>query len=228
MTEGVRAYAIVLAAGQGRRLGAGAPKSLVGVGDRAIVTLAVRAAAASSVEGVIVAAPAGFLDEIRALVPREILVVEGGATRQGSVRRALDAVPDDADVVAIHDAARPFATPALFDAVIAAASSGDAEGALPVVAVADTVKRVADGVVVGTEPRDGLALAQTPQAFALGPLRDAHRRAAEAGETFTDDAAVVGWAGYRVRTVPGELGNFKITTPADLERAELVLERSGG
>jgi 2-C-methyl-D-erythritol 4-phosphate cytidylyltransferase len=227
MTQGVRAYAIVLAAGAGSRLAAGTPKSLVMIGDRAIVSLAVRSAAASCARGVIVAAPAGFLEEVRALVPPETLVVEGGATRQGSVRRALETVPDDAEIVAIHDAARPFATPALFDAVIAAASGDDA-GALPVVPVADTVQRVADGLVVATEPRDGLALAQTPQAFALGPLRDAHARAAEAGEAFTDDAAVVTWAGYRVRTVPGEAGNFKVTTPADLERAEAILERARG
>jgi 2-C-methyl-D-erythritol 4-phosphate cytidylyltransferase/2-C-methyl-D-erythritol 2,4-cyclodiphosphate synthase len=94
--------------------------------------------------------------------------------------------------------------------------------------VTDTVKRVADGVVVATEPRDGLALAQTPQAFALGPLRDAHERAAEAGRSFTDDAAVVAWAGYRVRTVPGEPGNFKITTSADLERAAAIGGRTDG
>lgn len=228
MTEGVRAYAIVLAAGEGTRLSAGAPKALIRIGDEAMLTLAVRSAAASCAEGVVVAAPAGLLEDVRTLVGPGVGVVQGGATRQDSVRRALDAVPGDVAVVAIHDAARPFATPALFDAVIAAAGSGDAVGALPVVPVADTVKRVVDGVVVATEPRDGLALAQTPQAFALAPLRDAHGRAAEAGETFTDDAAVVAWAGYRVRTVPGEPGNFKVTTPEDLARAEAWMERARG
>jgi 2-C-methyl-D-erythritol 4-phosphate cytidylyltransferase/2-C-methyl-D-erythritol 2,4-cyclodiphosphate synthase len=228
MTEGVRAFAIVLAAGEGARLDAGAPKGLVRIGDEAIVTLAVRAAAASCAEGVVVAAPIDLVDHVRTLVEPGVLVVAGGATRQESVRRALEAVPVDVEVVAIHDAARPFATPALFDAVIAAAVSGDAAGALPVVPVTDTVKRVADGVVVATEPRDGLALAQTPQAFALAPLRDAHERAAAAGEAFTDDAAAVAWAGYRVRTVAGEPGNFKITTRGDLERAEAIGGRADG
>jgi 2-C-methyl-D-erythritol 4-phosphate cytidylyltransferase len=228
MTEGVRAFAIVLAAGEGRRLGAGAPKSMVRIGDEAIVTLAVRSAAASRADGVIVAAPPGRVQDVRALVDPGVVVVEGGATRQDSVRRALEAVPDDVAIVAIHDAARPFATPALFDAVIAEAATGGAAGALPVVPVADTVKRVTDGVVVATEPRDGLALAQTPQAFTLAPLRDAHARAAAAGEAFTDDAAVLEWAGYQVRTVVGEPGNIKITTPADLSWADARSRRGHG
>jgi 2-C-methyl-D-erythritol 4-phosphate cytidylyltransferase/2-C-methyl-D-erythritol 2,4-cyclodiphosphate synthase len=228
MTEGVRAFAIVVAAGDGTRLEAGAPKALVRIGGEAIVSLAVRAAGASCVAGVIVAAPADLVDHVRTLVEPGVLIVAGGATRQDSVRRALEAVPDGVAVVAIHDAARPFATPSLFDAVIAAAASEDAAGAIPVVPVIDTVKRVADGVVLATELRDGLVLAQTPQAFALAPLRDAHERAAEAGESFTDDAAAVAWAGYRVRTVPGEPGNFKITTPADLERAEAIGGRADG
>jgi 2-C-methyl-D-erythritol 4-phosphate cytidylyltransferase len=228
MTQAVRAYAIVLAAGEGRRLETGTPKSLVRIGREAIVTLAARAAAASCAERVIVTAPAGLVEDVRALVAPEVEVIEGGATRQASVRRALAAVPQDVAVVAIHDAARPFATPALFDAVVAAAASGEVAGALPVVPVADTVKRVADGAVVATEPRDGLALAQTPQAFVLAALRDAHDRASAAGETFTDDAAVVAWAGYEVRAIAGEQANFKITTPADVERAEAWLGRADG
>jgi len=228
MTEGVRAYAIVLAAGRGRRLGAGGPKSLVRVGGEAIVALAARAAAASCAEGVVIVAPAGYVEDVRRVVAPELVVVEGGATRQGSTRLALEAVPGDVDVVAIHDAARPFAAPALFDAVIAAAASGDVSGALPVVPIADTVKRVAEGVVVATEPRDGLALAQTPQAFVLAALRDALARASAAGEVFTDDAAAVAWAGYRVRIVPGDPANFKITTPDDVARAEAWSERARG
>jgi 2-C-methyl-D-erythritol 4-phosphate cytidylyltransferase len=91
---------------------------------------------------------------------------------------------------------------------------------VPVVPVADTVKRVRDGSVVGTEARGELALAQTPQAFRAAPLRDAHARAERDGLDFTDDASAVEWAGYRVRVVPGEPGNFKITSAEDLARAE--------
>jgi len=119
-----------------------------------------------------------------------------------------------------HDAARPFASPALYSAVVSALASAD--GAVPVLAVADTVKRVRGGIVDATEPRDGLALAQTPQAFDAAALRDAHDRAEREGVEVTDDAAALEWAGYRVSAVPGEVRNFKVTTPEDLARAELV------
>jgi 2-C-methyl-D-erythritol 4-phosphate cytidylyltransferase/2-C-methyl-D-erythritol 2,4-cyclodiphosphate synthase len=180
-----------------------------------------------AVEGVIVAVPQGREGEARALL--EPLgarsVVAGGPSRQASVVAALEVVEPATEVVVVHDAARPFATPSLFSAVIAALD--DADGAIPVVAVADTVKQVLDGWVVSTPARDSLAAAQTPQAFRATALRDAHRRAAAEGRDFTDDAGMLEWAGYRVRTVAGDPGNFKVTTPADLDRAD-ELARSGG
>ena len=121
-----------------------------------------------------------------------------------------------------HDAARALATPQLFSTVLGSLEGWD--GVVPVVPVPDTVKRVRDGAVVATERREDLALAQTPQAFSARALRDAHARAAEAGLEFTDDAAALEWAGYRVRTTPGEPHNFKITTVEDLARAEQLLE----
>jgi 2-C-methyl-D-erythritol 4-phosphate cytidylyltransferase/2-C-methyl-D-erythritol 2,4-cyclodiphosphate synthase len=127
-------------------------------------------------------------------------------------------VPDTAEIILCHDAARPLATPALFRAVIEGLL--DTEAVVPVLPVLDTVKRVVHGSVVGTEPREELVLAQTPQAFRAAPLRDAHARAEHDGLEFTDDASAVEWAGYRVRTVPGEPGNFKITSAEDLARAE--------
>lgn len=231
MAEPIRASAIVLAAGAGRRIAASAPKAELEVGGRPIVSLAVRAAAsASRVATVIVVAPPGRVGAIRSLVGPHTLVVEGGATRQGSVRSALAVVPDDEGVVVVHDSARPFASARLFDDVIeaVAASAGEGvAGAIPVVEVTDTVKRVDDGYVVCTEPREHLVLAQTPQAFDLSRLRDAHAGAAAAGLTFTDDAAVMEWAGHRVRTVRGDPSNFKITTPEDLARAEAWMEHLG-
>jgi 2-C-methyl-D-erythritol 4-phosphate cytidylyltransferase/2-C-methyl-D-erythritol 2,4-cyclodiphosphate synthase len=122
-----------------------------------------------------------------------------------------------------HDAARPFASPDLFTTVFSALESG-ADGAVPTVPVADTVKRIRDGEIVATEPREELRLAQTPQAFRVGPFLDAHERAAAAGVDLSDDAAVLEWAGYRVVSVAGEPGNVKITTGHDLEAA---LERRG-
>src|SRR5439155_13915835 len=129
------------------------------------------------------------------------------------------------EAVAIHDAARPFVQPELFTAVVSAVADG-AEGAIPVVPIADTVKRVRDGLIVATEPRDGLALAQTPQAFRVGLLREAHEHADGIAE-FTDDAALLEWAGHTVRTVPGDPGNVKLTTPLDLPRAARSLGAPG-
>lgn len=212
----------MLAAGSGTRSGLDRPKAFATVGDLTILARAVGAAASCpQVTGVVVTIPAGFEAEAGELLrgsTQPVAIVAGGTDRQASVRRALAEVPPDVAAVICHDAARPFATPALFAAVLEALAG--AEGAIPVVPIPDTVKRVDGGHVRGTESRDDLMLAQTPQAFVPGPLRDAHERAAAEDRSFTDDAALLEWAGYRVLAVPGEPGNFKITTPEDLARAE--------
>jgi len=216
----------VLGAGAGERLGAGAAKALVDVGGRPMLALAVSAAAAArSVGSIIVTAPADQLDAFRGAcgdlaIPIE--VITGGATRQASVHAALALVPDETELVVVHDAARPFATPVLFDAVITAVRTG-AVGAVPVVPVPDTVKRVEDGRIVGTVDRSGLGLAQTPQAFRAPALRRAHDGRADGT---TDDAMLLE-ADAEVRAVPGEPDNRKITTPEDLEwaRAHVVPTR---
>lgn len=221
------AVAIVLGAGSGERLGLETPKALVPLGGRPMLARAVAAAFGSSRIGfVVVTAPAGAEDLAHAMVEPlgAHAVVTGGATRHASVRAALAAVPDEAGAVLCHDAARALATPDLFSAVLEALDGWD--GVVPVVPVPDTVKRVRGEVVVGTEPREDLALAQTPQAFSASALRDAHARAAEAEVEFTDDAAALEWAGYRVRAIPGEPSNFKITTAEDLDRAERFLVES--
>jgi 2-C-methyl-D-erythritol 4-phosphate cytidylyltransferase/2-C-methyl-D-erythritol 2,4-cyclodiphosphate synthase len=222
-----RAVAIVVAAGSGERLGADVPKAFVRLGDVPLLLWAVRAALASPViASVIVAAPAGREDLAHAMIERagSHTVITGGASRQASVRAALDVVPIDVELVAVHDAARPLATSALFSVAVEALA--DADGAVPVVPLADTVKQVRDGWVVATAAREELAAAQTPQAFRAAALRDALTRAAAERLDFTDDAGALEWAGYRVRAVDGEPGNFKVTTPADLERAD-ELVRSG-
>ncbi len=219
-----RAVAVVLAAGSGDRLRMGAPKAFVAVGGRSMVALAAAAAAACpDVDSLVVTVPPGWEDRGREELPptKPATVIAGGESRHASVRAALGAVPDDADAVLCHDAARCFASPALFSAALAALA--DADGAVPVVPVPDTVKRLRDGIVVATEPRQDLGLAQTPQAFRAGALRDAHARAAAEGLEFTDDAAALEWSGYRVRAIPGEPGNFKITSLEDLARAELLV-----
>ena len=223
-----RTVAIVLGAGVGSRMGTDEPKAFLTVEGVPMLAAAVAAASAcAAVDAVIVTAPPGAEDRARRSLghlAKPTTVIAGGRTRHGSVRAALDALPNAVSIVAVHDAARPFAPPSLFSEVIAAIVAG-ADGAIPVVPIADTVKRVRGGVIVATEPRDDLALAQTPQAFRATALQDAHRRAAEVGLEFTDDSAVVEWAGYRVRTVPGDPANVKVTTPRDLVR---VTHRGGG
>lgn len=221
MDPDTQAAAIILAAGAGRRLGAEIPKAFLAIGDRPMLSVAAAAAAASpAIAAIVVAAPAGYEDAAHATVeglPVPATVVAGGVTRQASVRAAL-AVLEGPQIVAVHDAARPFAPPDLFTDVVRAVASG-ADGAIPVLALTDTVKRL-DGLrVVDTVPRDDLGLGQTPQAFQVEALRRAHEEATDAGYLVTDDAMLLERVGVVV-AVPGDPRNFKITTLLDLARAE--------
>jgi 2-C-methyl-D-erythritol 4-phosphate cytidylyltransferase len=224
--EEVRVVAVVVAAGSGTRLGGKVPKALLSVGGRPLVVVAVEGALASPmISSVIVAAPPGFESQVReacASLVGSVVVVTGGDTRQRSVASGMDAADAGADVVVVHDAARPFASAVLFASVVEAVRAG-ADAAVPVLPLVDTVKRIRDGSIVGTEPRDELALAQTPQACRAQLLRDALAKADEAGLDFTDDAGLLEWAGASIRTVAGEPRNFKVTTPEDLARADRIL-----
>jgi 2-C-methyl-D-erythritol 4-phosphate cytidylyltransferase len=140
------------------------------------------------------------------------------------VRAALAELPGDAQHIVVHDTARPFAPPDLFDRVLSAVADG-ADAAIPVLPVTDTVVRIRSGIVTGSEARDELALAQTPQAFRADVLTEAHAKADAAGVSFTDDATLVRWAGFDVRAVSGSPANLKITTLADLAEAD---RRMGG
>ena len=198
-------WAVVVAAGSGTRFGGA--KQFEELEGRRVVDWAL-AASRSVCDGVVLVVPA---DHVEDGAPGADVVVVGGATRSASVRAGLAAVPADAGIVIVHDAARPFAAPALFEAVIAAVKDG-ADGAVPGVPLADTVKRVAGSQVVETLDRDQLIAVQTPQAVAAVALRAAHADAAEA----TDDAALVELAGGRVVVVPGDPANTKITLRSDL------------
>lgn len=218
--------AIVLAGGSGERLGADVPKAFVPLAGRPLLVHAVESMlAADPVIAVVVAVPSGWEVRTRAMLgPEErCAVVTGGPTRGASVRNALAAVDRSVDVIVCHDAARALAPASLVVSTVAALS--DADGAVPALPVTDTVKKVADGFVVRTEPRDGLVTVQTPQAFRATALRDAHSRA---DEGFTDDAMALEAAGFRVRVVPGDPLAHKITTREDLMWAEAHLagERS--
>jgi 2-C-methyl-D-erythritol 4-phosphate cytidylyltransferase len=179
--------------------------------------------AAPSVGLVVVAAPPADVPAVRALLGADVVVVAGGATRADSVRCAMAALPSNVDVVLVHDAARPFVPPAVVEAVIAAVRTGH-DAVVPVLAVADTIKRVAaDGRVVETLSRSQLYATQTPQGFRPDVLAAAHAAGNVAGAEVTDDAMLVERLGRQVWTVPGAEEAFKITRPDDLRRAEAVL-----
>jgi 2-C-methyl-D-erythritol 4-phosphate cytidylyltransferase len=208
-------WAIVVAGGSGRRFGQ--HKQFAMLADQPVAQWSV-AACRPTAAGVVLVVPSGFEHAGDCGAER---VVIGGATRSASVRCGLAAVPDEADVIIVHDAARPLASPTLFDAVAtAAAETGAAICALP---VSDTIKRVDDGLVAETLDRRALVAVQTPQAFEAALLRRAHAVGAEATDEATDDATLVERLGVPVRVVPGDPGNFKITTPADLKAAEQCL-----
>ncbi len=209
-TDGV--WCIVVAAGSGRRFGA--PKQFERIGDERVVDRSVRIAA-SVCDGVVLVLPSAAASEV---VEHATVTVAGGATRSESVRRGLDRVPPDA-IVLVHDAARPLASPELFERIIAAVRDG-AAAAVPVVAVADTIRDVDGGVV----DRDRLRAVQTPQGFDGAALRSAHAGAPEG----TDDAGLVEAAGGRIELVEGEATNLKITGPQDLAVATLLAELADG
>ncbi len=200
-------WVIVVAAGTGSRFGGA--KQFASLGRETVLARSVRTAAGCA-DGVVVVAADDLFDrtqtETYAVAP-EARVVVGAATRAGSVRNGLAAVPSDATIVLVHDAARPFASPPLYAAVIAAVEAG-ATVVVPAIAVVDTIRSL-DGVVVD---RDRLVAVQTPQGFRAEALRAAHVGAPEA----TDDASLVEADGASVAVVPGDPTNLKITTPTDL------------
>ena len=222
--------AIVPAAGRGERLGPGVPKALRLLGGVPMLVHAVRALArARLVDVVVVAAPPGDEAEVRGVldtyeVPTEVVVTTGGATRQESVRRALESLAPQVDVVLVHDAARPLAPSQLVDDVVTAVAAG-AEAVVPALPVADTIKRVDGNRVVETLRRDGLYAVQTPQGFTRELLTKAHDAAVIDEYAGTDDASLVERLGGTVTVVPGYPEAAKVTRPADLASAELVLQQ---
>jgi 2-C-methyl-D-erythritol 4-phosphate cytidylyltransferase len=211
-------WSIVVAGGSGQRFGRLKQFSLLG--GRPVLAWAVQACRPASA-GVVLVVPA--TDGSGAADPHGAdAVVPGGATRADSVRCGLAAVPAEAEVIVVHDAARPLASPALFSAVIAAVTDGGADGAVPGVPPSDTIKAVDEsGRVTSTLDRATLVAVQTPQAFRATALRRAHAGPAPAG--VTDDAMLIEALGGTVQVVPGEPGNLKITDPDDLGTAERLL-----
>jgi 2-C-methyl-D-erythritol 4-phosphate cytidylyltransferase len=223
--EGV--WAVLVAAGRGERLGDGRPKAFARLGGLPLLAEPLRRLDGSEwVDAIVVVVPHEW-EEPAILLAEELgaakvtACVTGGETRSASVRAGIAEVPEDAAVILVHDAARPLLPPELVPRLLDALGEGY-DGAVPGLPVADTVKRVRDGVVVETPDRDGLVAVQTPQAFAADVLR----RAA-AGEG-SDCASLVEAAGGRVRVVAGDERLLKVTTAADLARAERLLAAEPG
>lgn len=191
---------MIVGGGSGQRFGR--PKQYEDLGDGRVLDRA-RTVAELATDGVVLVVPPDDVDREGG--------VSGGATRSDSVRAGLAAVPAETEIICVHDAARPMATAGLYARVIDAVRRG-ADGAIPGVPVTDTIKVVADGVVVDTPDRASLVAVQTPQAFRADALRAAHASGADA----TDDAGLVESAGGRIVVVEGESTNRKITTLDDL------------
>ena len=202
-------WVIVVAAGSGSRFGG--PKQYEPLAGRRVLDWSIEAARTVA-DGIVLVMAPEHAPRIQLGVDA---VVAGGATRSASVRAGLAAVPAEADVIVVHDGARPLAGGALFASVVAAVRNG-AAAALPAVPVVDSLRRRSGGAVDRTD----LVAVQTPQAFAAAALRSAHDGEPEA----TDDASLVEAAGGKVVVVDGSPANVKITHPADLVVAEALVQ----
>ena len=219
-----RVWSIVVAGGSGRRFGQ--PKQYMVLSGRPILEWAVEACRPFS-DGIVLVVPADSDDRQAHGADR---IVPGGPTRSDSVRCGIAAIPADAEVIVVHDAARPLASAPLFGAVIAAVTEGGADGAVPGLPVSDTIKVVDETrTVTRTLDRSRLVAVQTPQAFRAAALRQAHAAptASHQDPAPTDDAMLVEALGGTVRIVKGEAANLKITTPADLGAAERIAAAKG-
>lgn len=222
------AAAIVPAAGRGSRIGYRTPKTFIDLGGEPLLARTLAALAGSRRIALIQPVlPRMHLARFATAIlarrrwPTCRPAVAGGRERQDSVAAGLRALPPEIDYVVVHDGARPFVTAALVERVLAEARRHGA--ALAAVAVQDTIKRVSGDLFLdGTVDRRSLWLAQTPQAFSVALLREAHAHAREHGLDATDDAALVEALGHPVKVVPGSVLNFKITTREDLALARLL------
>ena len=222
-----RTAAIIVAAGRGLRAGGGGPKQYRSIGGKTVLSRAMEPFCSHpdvfAVQPVRNPDDADIFDQAVSHLTYQT-PVNGGATRQASVRAGLEALASHApDIVLIHDAARAFVTDKVISRAIDSALITGA--AIPVVPVSDTIKVVdGSGAITATPDRAGLRIAQTPQAFRFDVILEAHRRAAREGrDDFTDDAAIAEWAGLTVTTFEGDVANMKLTTPEDFAREEARL-----
>lgn len=210
---------ILLAAGSGKRFG-GKKQFLYLKGKRVIDYSLEVIGKVREIDRVFVVLSKEDMDiELKADKP--IIKVEGGKERQDSVFHALKAI-DESDIVVIHDSARPFVDVSMFEEAIANVKEGGCDGSITAYKAVDTIKKVADGIVVETLNRDEIYIVQTPQAFKFKNLYNAHLYAREKGIHATDDASLMELFKYKICTNQGSFYNFKITTPEDLRLIQIL------
>jgi len=221
--------AVIVAGGSGSRMQAPVKKQYLHLDGITILGRTLMAFdRCQDLDRIIVVLPEGDLDQGRQTIVTQlklshsIKLVAGGQSRQASVRNGLEAAGPSDGTVLIHDGVRPFVRLSLLRACIA---GSEATGAcIPALAVTDTLKQVdASGMITATLDRRSIRMAQTPQTFATGLIRRAHRTALEKGFAATDDASVAEFAGGRVRVIPGDPDNIKITHPRDLIQADAIM-----
>lgn len=218
-------WAVIVAAGSGERLGLDRPKAFANLRDRPLLAESLERLEASDwIDSIVVAAPPDWEEPVILLAEelgcgKVVEAVTGGATRAASVRAALAEVSEEAAVVLVHDAARPVVPEEVIERLLTALNEGW-DGAIPVLPLLDTVKRVEGDQVVETVERAGLALVQTPQVFVATVLREA---VVAGGDEATDCSQLVEARGGRVKAVPGDPRLLKVTVPADLEAVERLL-----
>lgn len=215
------AVALIVAAGRGERLGSGRPKALVMLSGRPMLEWSVDSLrSVRAVEQIVVALPAQELGA----APEGTVAVAGGATRSESVRAAL-AAASPSETVVVHDAARPFATRELFERALAELEYHNCDAVIAAVPVSDTIKEVgADGRTVRATPeRSRLWAVQTPQVFRRVALERALEAPPAVLAAATDDAWLIEQAGGVVRVMESEPGNIKVTSPTDLQLAEMLM-----
>ena len=213
---------IIPAAGSGSRFGGTLPKQFQPLAGKPLVQYVVERFLMTEAARIVVAIPDALLPTVRQAPGDRVQFVGGGDTRLQSVIKAMRAAGDGYDVVAVHDAVRPFFKMTTFASLIAVTRQGDA--AVPALPITDTIHAIRDGRLSATVDRSNLVAAQTPQCFRFEVLRDALTRAEQEQFDATDEAGLVAHYGYAVQIVPGDPYNIKITRPEDLALAEAHFE----
>ena len=226
----MKVSAIIPVAGRGKRFGGKTPKQFLNIGDQSIIEITLKKFLSHDAinHGVVVVSDreVEFSRNLFRQIDgfeKKFKIVIGGNKRQNSVYNGLENIPSDTDIVIIHDGVRPLVSSQLITKSIQTASAtGACIAATP---VKDTIKRVQNETIIETISRDHLWQAQTPQAFKYSVLKEAHKKAKEAGFYSTDDSSLVEWNGHPVNIILGEYSNIKITTTIDLNLSRLLYQK---